>query len=115
MQSQSSGPPEGWILEESRVPYRLAALSGPLDLSPDAWGLDFWRAIRPAVPKGSPASIEATVRLPDGGQLELWPSADLKKGTRAGVALVLERVGSPSSAVLQLTAGGRRRAGPSGR
>lgn len=108
MQSRAGGAPDGWVIEDSRVPYRLSALSGPLALEPQAWGLDFWRAIHPAARDGTPAAIEATVRLPEGGQLELWPTADLGQGARTGVALVLERVGSPSSSVIQFSAGGRR-------
>lgn len=106
MQARSSSPPEGWRMEESRVPYRLTELSGPLPLSPEAWSLDFWRAIRP--PGHGAAAIEASVLLPEGGRVELWPAADAGHQGEAGVGLVLERIGQPSATVLQATDSGRR-------
>ncbi len=107
MQERSAGPPPGWRMEESRVPYRLTALSGPLALSPAAWSLDFWRAIRP--PGHGAASLSAVVEIPEGGQIELWPAADPGHQGEAGVGLVLERIGEPSSGVVQATETGRRR------
>jgi len=106
MQARSSSPPDGWRMEESRVPYRLTELSGPLRLSPEAWSLDFWRAIRP--PGHGAEAIEASVLLPEGGRVELWPAADAGHQGEAGVGLVLERIGPPSSSVVQATDDGRR-------
>lgn len=101
VRERSAGPPPGWVQERGEVAYRLSALSGPLELAADRWSLDFYRAIRPELGAG-PASLAARVLLPEGGQIELWPAADRGAEGLTGVALVLERVGAPSAAVVQV-------------
>lgn len=107
--ARSEAAPPGWELQESQVPYRLAALSGPLRASNSAWGLDFWRILRPQVSTG-PTALAATVQLPEGGQLELWPAMDQGERSEAGVYLVLERIGAPTARVIQAGRGQRRSA-----
>lgn len=69
MRRRTSTPPAGWEREVARVPYQLAELSGDLSLRPDAWSLDFYRAITP--PVRQPEAISLTAHLPPDGRLEL--------------------------------------------
>ena len=108
--ARSSAAPPDWIAEDPEVPYRLGSLMGQVPPDPQAWSLDFWRTLWPNDPhlRSGPAPIRAWAMLPMDGQLELWTA--LPRGThpQGGVALVLERVGSPSSRVVQVQRAGRR-------
>ena len=110
VEAAASRAPPDWTEQAPDVPMRLGSLMGRVAPDPDAWSLDFWRTLWPDDPhlRSGPAPIQATVRIPEDGQVELWTALPRRGADAGGVALVLERVGEGSSRVVQQVRGGRR-------
>ena len=108
VQARSSSAPPGFEMEEDAVPFRLAGLAGDLPHRPEAWSLDYWRAIRPLANERVAAQglhISGLATIPEGGQLEIWPSLEPGRSPAYGVGLVLERIEPAGARVIQVTEG----------
>jgi lysophospholipase L1-like esterase len=86
--------PGGWTRFTNEVPFRRAELLGELRLRPDAWTLDHFQAL--SAPESADA-LALTARLPEGGNLYLFPDASLGHQAPFGVGLLLRRGSDPTA------------------
>ncbi len=100
--------PDGWTRTEAAVPFRRADLMGELPEGQDAWSLDHFMAFAalPALSSGETLIVEA--QLPEGGELQVFPSAGWTQPTGGHQHTSSTRMAVPqgSAVVLRRSRGG---------